>query len=102
MTQTETTALPGARCLICVAAKQINKLKGHVNNIEIDYMEVRFCIPEQTIIRHGEDNLVIVELEGTIIRETGRASFLVKYGDHQLRVPAQQLCLRSEIEEVRV
>jgi hypothetical protein len=66
----------------------------HCDNLlgfSVDYMGARFMAPPSSLIEHVEPHMALFELDGRIIRPTGRASFLVDCHGRELRVHVQQM-----------
>lgn len=62
-----------------------------LHGVTIDYMGARFTAPADSLVKRVDARMALFELEATIIRSTGRASFLVAYAGHALRVHVQQM-----------
>lgn len=80
---------PGHRCSIRIVATVIHDDSLH--GIVVDYMGSRFTVPANSLIERVDSHMALFELQASIIRSTGRASFLVAYQGHALRVHVQQM-----------
>lgn len=87
MSTTSPTIAPGQRVIIRVDDGGDNAVEGR-----IDYLGERFAISQDVRVLDLIDaHTVLIEVTGHIIRSTGRASFLVAYDGHALRVHEQQI-----------
>lgn len=85
---------PGARCRVRPLVVQEGHDEGPYG-WKCDYLGSVFLVPRRDIVTATDKRMVLVELEARIIRQTGRASSLVEYAGHALRVHAQQVYLQE-------
>lgn len=86
------TIAPGQRVIIRIVATIVNTVNGR-----LDYMVERFTIDPSSFVALVDGHMALIEVRVRIIRSTGRASFLVLYEGHPLRVHAQQIKAESEV-----
>lgn len=79
------------RLRIAVTLIQFHNLHGWT----VNYLGERFLVAVGDIAKKIDARTALIDIPGVIVRPTGKASFLVKHGDHQLRVHVQQI--RAEV-----
>lgn len=86
------TFAPNQRCLIRIVGHYEYRDFAQFGG-EIRYLDACFRVERAHIVAIIEprERLALIELNATIIQPTGRASFLVGYKGHRLRVHVQQI-----------
>lgn len=84
---------PGARCRVRIVVTLLHDEGPY--GWKCDYLGNVFLVPRSDNIAPRDKRMALVEIEARIIRQTGRASYLVEYAGHALRVHAQQVYLQE-------
>jgi len=87
-----TLTTPAQHCTIRVTATFIHDEAQY--GVRVDYMGAVFLVARRDIIAASDKTSLLIELECTVVRSTGIASYLVSHAGHNLRVHAQQIRFR--------
>jgi hypothetical protein len=85
----ETMLAPGTPVVIRIAAFLVST-EAPIG-WTVDYLGTRIKVANHNLVARPDANLLALDLDASIIRATGRASYLVNCGGHRLPVHSQQV-----------